>query len=254
MTVHAVNDYAHTVNMTGFVATGRVTAEFAEGRISHAANGGQGEPQMTPRDGNLVERVELLDNVAGEQALNQRKLARQIGISVGLVNALVHRAVHKGLIKIKEAPARRYAYYLTPPGFAEKSRLTVEYLSYSFSLFRQAKKDYTSVLDTARGRGISRIAILGVSDLAEIAAICALDRGITIAAVVDPQSDLRSVVGIPVAKSFDDIDGLVDAVLVTDIRATRKTIAAAIARHGVDRVLIPALLGAREAEQNDGVS
>jgi hypothetical protein len=46
---------------------------------------------MTPRDGNLAERVELLGNVAGEQALNQRKLARRIGISVGLVNALVAR-------------------------------------------------------------------------------------------------------------------------------------------------------------------
>ena len=171
----------------------------------------------------------------------------------GLVNADVKRCINKGLVKVREAPARRYAYYLTPHGFAEKSRLTVEYLSYSFSLFRQAKKDCTSVLDTARARGISRIAILGVSDLAEIAAICALDRGITIAAVVDPQSDLRRVVGIAVARSFDEIDGLVDAVLVTDIHATRETIAAAIAKYGVDRVLIPALLGG-EAEQNDDVS
>ena len=83
--------------------------------------------------GNLGETVKLLDNVAGQEAANQRALARNIGISVGLVNALVHRAVRKGLIKIKQAPARRYAYYLTPKGFAEKSRLVAQYLDYSLS-------------------------------------------------------------------------------------------------------------------------
>ena len=40
---------------------------------------------------------------------------------------------------MSDAPARRYAYYLTPQGFAEKSRLTVQYLSSPFSFFRLAK-------------------------------------------------------------------------------------------------------------------
>jgi DNA-binding MarR family transcriptional regulator len=91
-----------------------------------------------------------LGNVAGEQALNQRKLARQIGISVGLVNALVHRAVHKGLIKIKEAPARRYAYYLTPKGFAEKSRLVAEYLEVSLRFSAPPARNMTRNLPAAK--------------------------------------------------------------------------------------------------------
>src|SRR6516165_11314689 len=95
----------------------------------------------------------LLRSVERDGGQSQRRLAAELGIALGLVNAYLKRCIKKGLVKVSEAPARRYAYYLTPPGFAEKSRLTVEYLSYSFSLFRQAKKDYTSVLDTARGRG-----------------------------------------------------------------------------------------------------
>src|SRR5262249_61799827 len=92
--------------------------------------------------------------------------------------------VKKGLLKIGQAPARRYAYYLTPHGFAEKSRLTVEYLSSSFSFFRRAREDCSLVLKAARARGWNRIALIGVSDLAEIATICALEQGITIVAVV----------------------------------------------------------------------
>jgi DNA-binding MarR family transcriptional regulator len=191
----------------------------------------------------------LLDSLerGGEQS--QRRLALELDIALGLVNAYIKRCIKKGLVKVRHAPARRYAYYLTPKGFAEKSRLSIEYLSYSFSLFRHAKKDCTAVLVAAQARGVSRIAILGASDLAEIAVICALELGITIAALVDPQSNMVRFAGVPVAKCFDDIDGLVDAVLVADARVTRDMIDAAIARYGAERVLAPELLGLRPAEQ-----
>ena len=188
----------------------------------------------------------LLESVERGGAQSQRRLASELGVALGLVNAYLKRCITKGLVKVSEAPARRYAYYLTPHGFTEKSRLTVEYLSYSFSLFRRAKTDYTAVLDGARGHGFVRIAILGVSDLAEIAAICALDTGIVIAAVVDAQSELARFAGVPVVKSLDDLAEPVDAVLVTDIKTTRETTAAAVKRFGAERVLVPELFGLRE--------
>lgn len=183
----------------------------------------------------------------GEQS--QRRLALELDIALGLVNAYIKRCIKKGLVKVRHAPARRYAYYLTPKGFAEKSRLTIEYFSYSFFLFRHAKKACTAALIAAKARGVSRIAILGTSELAEIAVISALELGITIAALIDPQSDMARFAGVPVAKCFDAIDGLVDAVLVADAGATRDTIDAAIVRYGAERVLVPELLNLRPAEQ-----
>jgi DNA-binding MarR family transcriptional regulator len=82
----------------------------------------------------------LLESVERDGAQSQRKLASDLGIALGLLNAHLRRFVKKGLLKIGRAPARRYAYYLTPHGFAEKSRLTVEYLSSSFSFFRRRAK------------------------------------------------------------------------------------------------------------------
>jgi len=187
----------------------------------------------------------LLESVERGGAQSQRRLASELGVALGLVNAYLRRCVTKGLVKVSEAPARRYAYYLTPHGFAEKSRLTVEYLSYSFSLFRRAKSAYTAILGAARDRGHRRIAILGLSDLAEIAAICALDSGITIVAAVDEQSDLVRFAGVPVVKTIDDVADTVDAVLVTDIKSTRETTAVAIERLGAERVLVPELFGLR---------
>jgi hypothetical protein len=191
----------------------------------------------------------LLESVdrGGEQS--QRRLASELGVALGLVNAYLKRCINKGLVKVGGAPARRYAYYLTPHGFAEKSRLTVEYLSHSFTLFRQAKKDYAAVLETARAQGFSRLAILGISDLAEIAAICALDSGVTIAVIIDPLSTLPRFAGATVARSLDDVDGVADAVLIADVLSTRQTIEAATARLGSDRVLVPEMLRTRAANQ-----
>ena len=83
----------------------------------------------------------LLDSLESDGERSQRRIASELGIALGLVNAYLKRCVKKGLIKVHDAPARRYAYYLTPKGFAEKSRLTVQYLSNSFSFFRLAKSD-----------------------------------------------------------------------------------------------------------------
>ena len=160
-------------------------------------------------------------NVTARQS--QRKLASDLGIALGLVNAYLRRCVKKGLLKIGQAPARRYAYYLTPYGFAEKSRLTVEYLSSSFSFFRRAREDCSAVLGMARARGWKRIALIGVSDLAEIATICALEHGMTIAAVVDAATASERFVGTPVVKSIEAVPGGFDALVVTDLRATRES-------------------------------
>src|SRR5437588_6364594 len=130
----------------------------------------------------------LWESVERDGAQSQRKLASDLGIALVLVYTYLTRCVKKGLLKIGQAPARRYAYYLTPHGFAEKSRLTVEYLSSSFSFFRQAREDCSAVLKASHARGWDRIALIGVSDLAEIATICALEQGITIVAVVDARA------------------------------------------------------------------
>jgi len=191
----------------------------------------------------------LLESVERDGAQSQRRLAAELGIALGLVNAYLKRCIKKGYVKVSNVPTRRYAYYLTPQGFAEKSRLAVEYISYSFSFFRQAKTDCAALFDAARERGHIRLVLAGVSDLAEIAAICAVETSVKICAVVDNQSGRTSFVGIPVVPSFDAIEEEVDGVVVTDLATTAETIAAALRRFDSDRVLVPSLLRPRGAKR-----
>jgi len=203
----------------------------------------QGARNGEPDNARIV--LGLLESVERDGAQSQRRLASDLGIALGLVNAYLKRCVKKGLLKIGQVPPRRFAYYLTPHGFAEKSRLTVEYLSSSFSFFRRAREDCSSVLKAAQARGWNRIALIGISDLAEVATICALEQGTTIAAVVDSKSESTCFVGTPVVNSLAAVPGGFDALVVTDLQATRESVQHVIDQFDADRVLVPALLGIR---------
>lgn len=196
----------------------------------------------------------LLDSVERDGGQSQRHLASELGIALGLVNAYLKRCMKKGLVKASQAPARRYVYYLTPQGFAEKSRLTVEYLSFSFSFFRQAKADCSAMFEIARANGQARIVLAGKSDLAEIASLCAQVSGVTIAAVVDPAASEGRFLGVPLVSTFDQVNVAFDAVAVTDLTSPRFTCAEAVRRFGQDRVLVPGLLRVRLSNQADIVS
>ena len=110
----------------------------------------------------------LLRAIDEDASLTQRGAARELGIALGLANTYFKRCIKKGLIKAQQIPANRYAYYLTPQGFMEKSRLTAEFLSQSLSLFRQAQTGYGELLETCSSKQYNRIALIGASDLAQI--------------------------------------------------------------------------------------
>lgn len=193
------------------------------------------------RIGNLAETVDLLDNVAGQEAPNQRALARKIGISVGLLNALMHRAVRKGLIKIKEVPARRYGYYLTPKGLAEKSKLVAEYLDYSLTFFREARQDYHDIFARCVATGRSRIVLCGTGELAEIATLAVNGFDLTIVAIFDQETNSSDVVGLPVMTSLDEIGS--DAMLViTDGRRPQEAYDRLVKIVGTERIAAPLFL------------
>jgi DNA-binding MarR family transcriptional regulator len=196
----------------------------------------------------------LLNSVEHDGDRSQRHIAAELGIALGLVNAYLKRCVKKGLVKVHDAPARRYAYYLTPQGFAEKSRLTVQYLSNSFSFFRLAKNDCARVFEAAKASGFDRLVLAGKSDLAEIAILCAVEAAVKIVAVVDRRSDDGRFVGVDVFKSYAEVREKFDAVVVTDVTRAKLSFDTAVEACGAERVLAPALLGLRPSNKAESVA
>ena len=193
--------------------------------------------------------LDLLNSVDQDGARSQRNIAGELGIALGLVNAYLKRCVKKGLVKVHDAPARRYAYYLTPQGFAEKSRLTVEYLSTSFSFFRLAKADCLRAFEAAKAAGFQRLVLAGKSDLAEIALLCAVEGDVTIVAIVEPRGDGQGLVGVDAFKSYADIPEQYDAVVITDVSRAQIAFDSAVAACGAEHVFAPDLLRLRSPQK-----
>lgn len=183
----------------------------------------------------------LLDAITRDPTISQRRLAGELGIALGLVNAYFKRCAKKGLIKISDVPARRYAYYLTPQGFAEKARLTQTYLTHSFSFFRNARADCEHVLTRCAALGWNRIALLGGGDLAEIMVLCATDHRLSLLGVVAPNHAPERMAGLKVVSSLAQLDNP-DGVIVTDMIDPQEVFDQAAALLGTDRVQAPNLL------------
>ena len=184
----------------------------------------------------------LLNKVHDDSAASQRSMAGDLGIALGLANAYLKRCVKKGLIKVSQAPANCYAYYLTPTGFAEKSRLTAEFLSQSLNLFRHARAEGAEIFGLCEARGWARVALYGAGDLAEILTLSARDFSVELVAVIGEEAGKTQFAGLPVATDISSA-GEVDAVIICDITEPQAAYDAATARFPAERVLAPKFLG-----------
>ena len=191
------------------------------------------------REDELV--LELLDAVGKRSDISQRYLARHMGVALGLANSYLKRCVRKGFIKVSEAPANRYLYYLTPKGFAEKSRLTASYLSNSFAFYRRASAACVDAFGRCAQSGWRRILLCGVSDLAEIASLQASKSAVEIVGIYDPGSDLSRYIGQRVWRELDHAD-VFDACVLTDLANPAASYASLVEALGAERVVVPDIL------------
>jgi DNA-binding MarR family transcriptional regulator len=219
------------------------------------------EPSGETGDAGIV--LGLLTSVERDHSVTQRKLAGELGIALGLVNAYLRRCARKGLIKINQVPLNRYAYYLTPQGFAEKSRLTVEYLSVSLDFFRRARAGCAALLAECGGRGWRKVALYGAGDLAEIAVLSSGESEIEVVCIIDAAKAGRRCAGLPVVADLAAARGLaggaLDGVILTDTEAPQDRfddLASAAASLDLARgfIVSPALLGISTAPVGEPVA
>ena len=158
--------------------------------------------------------LKLLDNVEKEVNITQKSAAKKIGIAVGLVNTYIKRCIGKGWLKVKNIPAHRYAYYLTPEGFAKKSQLVTEYLTDSFKLFRESKLSYQKIFTECKNKKFSNILLADVSDLTEISYLVSANLDIQIKGVI-----LKKKKEIRPYKIFtlSEVPKKTDAIIITSI-------------------------------------
>jgi DNA-binding MarR family transcriptional regulator len=137
---------------------------------------------MDPQD---IRSLQFLEEIDNNHSPTQRDLARKFNVSLGLVNSFIKRLARKGYVKVTTIPRNRVRYILTPTGFAEKSRLTYEFIQYSLHFYKKALKNFEDLLNQLQRKGVKRVVFYGAGDLAEIASISLKASDIKLIGVVD---------------------------------------------------------------------
>ena len=128
-----------------------------------------------------LRELELLEALAEDPEARQVDLATRLGVAVGTVNWLLKRLGTKGYVKVKRIGRWRWRYLVTPRGFAQKARLTQQYLQSSMRTYRQTREEATRLLSTLRKGGYVRVRLEGDidSDLADICRLTCLEQKMT---------------------------------------------------------------------------
>jgi DNA-binding MarR family transcriptional regulator len=132
--------------------------------------------------------LRLMGEIEKDGGPSQRELSRRLNLSLGLVNTFVKRLVGKGYFKVKTMPRNRVKYFLTPKGLARKSRLTVEYLQYSVSFYKEVKNLLVNKFREIEGDQPKSILFFGSGEVAELAYLYMQLTNIRLAAIIDDRN------------------------------------------------------------------
>ena len=110
--------------------------------------------------------LENIYNSARQQLpLRQRDLAQIAGASLGMTNSILKRLSQKGWIAVKKLNSRNIQYAITLDGINEIARRSYRYFKRTIKNVVYYKDILEDEINRARSRKISRVVLVGSSDL-----------------------------------------------------------------------------------------
>jgi len=90
-------------------------------------------------------RYRILKLLEADPHASQRRIADELGISLGRVNFCLQALINRGLIKVNNfrnsANKRAYLYLLTPRGIEEKALVTARFLKVKLDEYEALKRE-----------------------------------------------------------------------------------------------------------------
>lgn len=138
-----------------------------------------------------IRNLRLLEELERNPISSQRELSHKFGIALGLTNISLKRMVRKGWVRIQALSRRRIGYYLTPSGFAEKMRLTLQLVSCTVEQYSELKKTIGERFLEMQRNGKRRLVFYGVSDEMEVAYITLQGVNLKLVGIVEDDDKFK---------------------------------------------------------------
>ena len=98
---------------------------------------------------NNLDQFNILRKIKSKPNSSQRKLASELGFSLGKLNYCLKALKNKGLIEIKNSQKNfnkpKYIYALTPKGVTQKTNLTLNFMQRKMKEYNELKSEIEDV-------------------------------------------------------------------------------------------------------------
>lgn len=171
-----------------------------------------------------IKMLKIIEALEKNATHSQRKLSKELNISLGLVNSLVQHVVKKGYIEISSLNKNKTKYILTPKGMAEKTVLTHHYIQHSIFHYNYIRQKISGLIETLSYANKNNIVLFGANELAEIACILIKKHGLNLIAIVDNDKVGDKMNGITIVASSFLCENYFDALIMTQMGDLSKKI------------------------------
>jgi hypothetical protein len=138
-----------------------------------------------------IREFRLLEELERNPVISQRELSHKFNIALEVTNACLRRTMRKGWIRIRGLSHRKIGYYLTPKGFAEKTKLSLRMISYTIQHYSELKRIISQRRLEMEQDGFRRIVFYGISDEMEVPYITLQGVNLKLVGIVEDDEKFR---------------------------------------------------------------
>ncbi len=117
--------------------------------------------------------LQVLDRVGRNSSISQRELARDTGISLGLINVILKKFLQVGYLQVSRLNKRKLEYVLTPAGFLAMARRTYNYATRTIRNYQSLHSQIAALLSELCKSGYDYFSIHGDGELREMIEVIA---------------------------------------------------------------------------------
>lgn len=168
----------------------------------------------------LYKKFLILNLLESKESITQREIARNVGISVSMVNLYLESYEKEGLIETIHDSTRLSDYTITQEGKKEKQLLNMMFLEASLDLYNLAKNECIRFINKIKSLGFKNLLFYGAGEVCELIIYAinnVTDASVNILAIID---DDKKKIGLKISNkdviSINDITKYeYDAILVS---------------------------------------
>ena len=169
----------------------------------------------------LYKELMILNLLTKNPDVPQRTIARELGISLAMVNSYLVEYESRGLLSVTKDSTRLGEYQLTRLGHERRKILNMEFLEASLDVYNEAKDECINFLNKVINEGYHSLLFYGAGEVCELILYVINNLNdelkLDILAIIDDDEEKigKMITGIPIIKKEDIGKYNYDGILVS---------------------------------------